>query len=161
MDLYKQTIIVIAAWGICYSQIGSVKIEETQIAPKYDSTVNFLGDNPQLYVGADLFLPGKPKELRGYGYKDFKTQKAFNALGKAYKCCAEKSKFNSNYSLLAGTTFKVIDVSRKVHKAIGGGTVDIGDYIFTLQNKKDKSVAYFKYNTEYKHSFPFIDMRFF
>lgn len=140
-----------------YSQIGTVKIADPAIEDKYDSTKNFLKDKPDFYAGAILYLPGLAKTLRGLGYRDFKTRANVDSPKGAYKCCSKESEFNSNYDSLAGTNFKVLEVAKK--KEIGG--IDMGVYIFKLQNLKDNSKAYFRYDVKYEFSFPFIDMRYF
>jgi hypothetical protein len=153
--------IILALSNITFSQIGSIKVAEEKKEPQYDSTLNFLGKNPELYKGTKLYLPGKSKQLRGYGYDNFKSKKNFDSFGDVYKCCAENSKFNTNYGAIAGKTFEVLDVAKKVHAARGGGTVHIGDYILTLKNLDDGSIAYYKYSDQFEHSFPFVDMRYF
>ena len=138
-----------------FAQIGSIKIAESEnIQQRYDSTKNFLGEDAELYKGAILYLTGKAKQLRKYGYHNFKTKPTTNSLENVYKCCAQESKYNSNYESIFGTNFKVLNVE-KVKNSV------LYDYILTLKNLKDSSIAYFEYGSRYKHSFPFIDMRYF
>ena len=154
--IWKLSFIVVFAYSIGYSQISSVNIVETSKTATYDSTENFLGNNPQLYKGTDLYLPGKSQSLQKYGYDDFKDSPNFGVryIGEdVYKCCSDQADYYSSYSLLAGSTFKVIDVKK---------TDDVWyAWYLILQHKGDQSIAYFNYSPEAESSFPFIDMRVF
>ena len=70
-------------------------LEETP----YDSTLNFLGENVNQYIGELLYVKGMSESLRYYGYDGFvKDYREFvDNPSNVYECC---DRYNSKYKKL-------------------------------------------------------------
>jgi hypothetical protein len=134
------------------------KKKEIDSAP-YDSTKNFLGDNVYQYIGQVLYLKEKHESLRQFGYdgfiRDYKNKS--NNRRNIYKCC---DNFKSKYSALAGSYFDVLDVHRHPqayeNEKLYGST-----YFLELREQINGDKVYFKYRSDYEHSFPFLVVGYF
>lgn len=152
---------------ISFGQITTTKVapkvDHVDITP-YDSTENYLELSPMKYVGQELYLNGKSKRLREYGYADFVLDYNKSTLANTsniYKCCEG---YNSKYDDLNGKYFRVLDVI-KHPKAASGNTTD--EYLYgkkwflKLQEKESGDIVYFQYNGKFEDTFPFIVVGFF
>ena len=117
----------------------------------YDSLQNFLGANPNLYIGEDLYLTPKPDYQRAEGYEGFVLDPKKDKYDKSnvYRCCAG---YSSQYDAMAGKQYKVLQVI-KHPKAAGTRFADI--HYLQLQ-AEDGSKFYYEYNARLEHKFPFI-----
>lgn len=148
--------------NMAFCQIGTTKVapkKEQYESLKYDSTQNFLGKNVDQYLGQELYLKGRAEILRKYGYDDFELDYKNDGFGKdnVYKCC---DGFNSKYSELEGKYFKVIEILKHPKAATSDflyGTV----WFLKLEEKSSKDIVYFKYDSKFEHTFPFIVVGFF
>lgn len=141
-----------------YGQITTTKVakKKEEISTKrYDSLQNFLGKDVYKYIGQELYLKGKSESLREYGYENF--YKGYNKNEKIYKCCES---YNSKYDELAGKYFNVLAVY-KHPKAEESESLYGTKYYLELKEKESGDKVYFKYDTKYKYSFPFIVTGFF
>ena len=154
----KIQLFLIAFFATTFSnaQITTTKVAskiDGSSSTKYDSLNNFLGKNVYQYLGQELYVNGKNKDLRKYGYDGFFVDidkgKFDNGV---YKCC---DGYNSKYDELAGKYFKVIDII-KHPKADENEYLYGSKYYLKLQEKASNDIVYFEYSTEYEHSFPFI-----
>jgi hypothetical protein len=148
--------------NLAFSQIGTTKVAQTKEKNEnaiYDSTKNFLDKNVNLYLGQELYLKGKADELRKYGYDGFLLDFNGKVFDKSnvYKCC---DGFHSKYSDLEGKYFKVIEILKhpksESYKSIYGSI----SYL-KLEEKSSKDIVYFKFESRFEHSFPFIVVGFF
>jgi len=67
---------------------------------------------------------------------------------------ASESKYNSNYQKMVGKYFKVLDVIERQKSYLK-------EYDLKLQDKSTNDIVYFRYDTKYEHTFPFIVVGFF
>lgn len=147
---------------VCFGQIKTTKVatrtDKSDYAP-YDSTVNFLGKKVFKYFNQELYLKGKPELLRKYGYDHFVVDYNENRIGtkNVYKCC---DNYNSKYSELAGTYFKVIEVIRHP-KASEIESLYGKKFFLKLEDKSTEEISYFEYDTEFEFEFPFIVVGYF
>jgi hypothetical protein len=130
---------------IGFSSVAEIKQEDIVIV--YDSSKNYIGnyEDPSVYKGQTLFLPGKSESLRKYGYDDF----LIDMNGSSYSKDNEYKE--GDYNSLANTYFDVIDVLKKSY----------GEYYLKLKNQKDNTICYFKYSNRFEHAFPFIVVSYF
>lgn len=146
------------SFNILFGQISVTKVasekKNVDVESKYDSTKNFLGDNPYAYKGQELYLKGKSESLRKFGYRNFiKDYRVSSTLNKdnVYKCCES---FNSNYDSLAGQYFTVVNVLKhpksKQNKYLYGSKF----YLELMDSNNEK--FYYEYDSKYAHTFPFI-----
>ena len=144
------------------------QIKTTKISPKvdlnaskpYDSLSIFLGENVSKYIGQELYLKGKHKDLKKFGYSDFYTTNVSSGLrNDFYKCCSESSKFNSNYKDLAEKYFEVLDVTKQYPE--NEMSYYKSKYYLKLKEKSSNDIVYYVYDSDYESSFPFIVVGFF
>lgn len=153
--------LVLFAFNNIYGQITTTKIVEksdAQLNKNYDSTLNFLSKDVYKYVGQELYLNQKSKELRKFGYADFYVRIAkYKYENAVYKCCES---FNSIYDSIAGKYFKVLEVTK--HPQASEMEFLYGDkYFLKLEEKQSKDIVYYEYDAKYDHSFPFIVVGYF
>ncbi len=150
---------VIMSFGQITTTKVAPKIEQNDNTP-YDNTKNFLGENVRQYIGQELYLKGKPESSRKYGYEGFLLDyRNTSSLDKSnvYRCC---DSFNSKYNELAGKYFVVLDVI-KHPKVIESNLLYEKVSFLKLQEKQSKDIIFFKYDSQFEHSFPFIVVEFF
>ncbi|MDM1345731.1 hypothetical protein [Myroides marinus] len=156
-------VFTLLVFKLSYGQITTTKIpQKVEITDEkpYDGAINFLGKDVHKYIGEELYLNGKSKSLQGFGYEGFlinyKKDDTFNKSNR-YKCCDGS---NSKYEELVGKYFTVLDV-------ISHPKATTEEYLYKnvsflkLQERESKDIVYFKYNSEYEHSFPFITVKYF
>ncbi len=125
--------------------IATPKTTQTQV---YDGSKNFLGDNVYLYMGEELYLNGKAKDLQEYGYWDFSKETPFSGIPSV------------PYDDFYGKYFIVEDVTR--HPEASTESYLYGSkYYLKLREKDSNEVWYFEYDSKYEHSFPFIVVKYF
>ena len=146
-----------------YAQITTTKVAEkvdVNSTQPYDSLQNFLGEDVYKYVGQELYLKGKPKSLRKYGYEGFLldyTKSTLSNEKNVYKCC---DSYNSKYDELAGKYFIVLKVIK--HPKAKENEYLYGDkYYLKLKEKESGDIVYYEYNAKFKNSFPFIVVGFY
>jgi hypothetical protein len=132
-------------YSASYSQITVTKAVEIPVR-KYDSTVNFLGNNVGQYIGQELYLKGLPENLQEYGYSNFVIdyRKDEMETGNRYK---DGSITGSKYTELVGKYFIVLDTIKN-HNIFC-------DYFLKLQEKASRDTLYFLYHVDHKSDFPF------
>lgn len=150
---------------LCKAQITITSATEKQeiIPLVYDSLKNFLGKDVGLYKGQTLYLPGLHESLRKYGYRDFvinyKNDEPLDEKN-TYNCCEG---YHSKYEGLSEKYFEVLDIIRhpkskeenkKIHASLQQIYVNV--YFLKLKNKSNGDILYFKYNSEYESTFPFL-----
>ena len=139
---------------ITTTQVAEKK-EEISVKP-YDGLKNFLGDDVYKYIGQDLYLKGKTKDLRKYGYSDFLLDYKKRPVER-YK---SNDGIHSEYEELVGKYFKVLDV-HKHPKADESKYLYGKTYYLELEEKNSGEIIYFKYDSQYEIFFPFIVVLFF
>lgn len=153
---------------ILLSQFSFAQITTTKVADKkeeisavpYDSTMNFLGKDVYKYLGQDLYLKGKSESLRKYGYDGFSLdykKKTLSNKSNVYKCC---DGYNSKYDELTEKYFNVVAI-HKHPKARKNKYLYGKKYYLELIEKESGDKVYFKYDSQFEHSFPFIVVGFF
>ena len=149
-----------------FSQISTIKVapivEPINYAP-YDSTRNFLGKDVGQYVGQVLYLKGKSEALRKYGYEGFVVDYRIDDLinySNVYKGNKVECRYNSDYNELAGKYFSVIAVL-KHPKTLSDSYLYSDYYYLELEEQRSKDKLFFKYNSKYEWSFPFVVVGFF
>jgi len=166
-DMKKLILPFLILSNIIYGQIKTTKVltkvEQVDKTP-YDSTKNFLVEEPQKYIGQELYLKGMAESLRKYGYSGFVLdykEPMFSNKKNIYKCCES---YNSIYSELAEKYFTVLEVI-KHPKGDSGNSSD--EYLYgkkwflKLKEKESGDTVYFEYDSQYEHSFPFIVVGFY
>jgi hypothetical protein len=148
---------------ISFGQITTTKVadkvEQIDKTP-YDSTLNFLNEGVQKYIGQELYLNGLNESLRKYGYKGFYIDygiDSFSDKSNIYKC---GDSYSSNYDELSGKYFLVLDVI-KHPKAKEAQSIYANKYYLKLQEKENKDVVYYEYDSKFEHSFPFTVVGYF
>ncbi len=143
-----------------YAQITTTDVAKEKTIKKvyYDSLSNFLNGGYHNYIGQNLFLLGKNKELRKYGYEGFVIDRNYKKHGysdvsNVYKC---KEGYNSEYSELAEKYFKVIDVFKN-EDALG---VNQG-YLQLVESISNDTLYYVYDGMRGEYKFPFIVVGFF
>ncbi|MBB1151260.1 hypothetical protein H4K35_14325 [Myroides sp. NP-2] len=161
--LNKTLLLMLFSVVSSYGQITTTKVpQQVEIADEkpYDGSKNFLGKDVRKYIGEELYLNGKRKGMQYSGYEGFlNNYKKKDILNESniYKCC---DGFHSKYNELTGKYFVVLDV-------IPHPEASTSEYLYKnvsflkLEEKESKDIVYFKYNSEYEHSFPFISVRHF
>jgi hypothetical protein len=137
-------------------------VEPINYAP-YDSTRNFLGKDVGQYVGQVLYLKGKSEALRKYGYEGFVVDYRIDDLinySNVYKGNKVECRYNSDYNELAGKYFSVIAVL-KHPKTLSDSYLYSDYYYLELEEQSSKDKLFFKYNSKYEWSFPFVVVGFF
>ena len=153
------TISIISTYGQITTTKITPKVEQTDNTP-YDSTKNFLGKDVNKYIGQELYLNGKAKSLREYGYAGFSIDYKKSSPTKkssVYKCC---DSYNSKYDELSGKYFIVLEVI-KHPKAEESEFLYAKKFYLKLQEKEKKDIVYYEYDSQYEHSFPFIVVGYF
>jgi hypothetical protein len=157
------TILMTSLTTVAFGQITTTKVvpKTEKISTKsYDGSKNFLGKDVYKYRGQELYLKGKAKSLRMYGYNDFLldyTEDSPSNRSNVYKCC---DSYNSKYNDLAGKYFKVLDII-KHPKAAQSKYIYGSKFYLKLQEKESEDIVYFKYDSLFEHSFPFIVVGFY
>jgi len=131
------------------SQITTTKVAVlTSSEKKYDSTENFLADNPKLYIGQELYVLGISETLRGWGYPYFILD--YTAIGSNQKNVYKPDSLgiNSKYEELAGKYFTVLDVLRD--------PIISSNCYLKLQEKGGTGIAYFNFQPQFPTAFPFL-----
>lgn len=157
------TILLSAFAAVTFGQITTTKVapktDQIDTTP-YDSTQNFLINDVYKYQGQELYLKGETESLRQYGYDNFVidfTKDKLADKSNVYKCC---DGYNSKYDELAGKYFKVLEIIK--HPEAKQSEYLYGKkFYFKLQEKESNEIVYYKYDSEYEHSFPFIVVGFF
>lgn len=164
----KYALTAIVLWLSClgFSQISTIRIapilDEIIFAP-YDSTRNFLGKDVGQYLGQALYLKGKSEGLRKYGYEGFVVDYRIDDLvnySNVYKGNKIECRYNSDYNELAGKYFQALSVMK--HPKTSSDGYLYGDYYYLeLEEQVSKDTLFFKYNSKYDWSFPFIVVGYF
>lgn len=143
-----------------YAQITTTDVAKEKIIKNvyYDSLSNFLNEGYHNYIGQNLFLLGKNKELRRYGYEGFVIDKNYKKNGysdvsNVYKC---KEGYNSEYSELAEKYFEVIAVFNN-EEALG---VYQG-YLQLVETTSNDTLYYLYDGIRGEYKFPFLVVGFF
>jgi hypothetical protein len=154
MKLLQTLIWLVILNTVCQAQSS----QSNFTTPRYDSSVNFLGDNPFAYKGETLYLNKRAQFLRDEGYEGFLNDYNMDRYSRAniYQCCGTSF---SNYDALAGMYFKVLDVVR--HPKADKWPIRYGStyYLQLLDMKRNKTV-YYEYHANKEYMFPFITMGF-
>lgn len=159
LTILIMVLIVTLSYGQITTTKVATKIEQTDNAP-YDSTKNFLGKDVYKYIGQELYLNGKAEALREYGYSGFSIDYTKSTLpnnSNIYKCC---DRHNSKYDELTGKYFTVLEVI-KHPKAAESDYLYAKKFYLKLQEKEQKDIVYFEYDSQFEHSFPFIVVGYF
>jgi len=144
------------------------QITTTRVAPKaeqidsspYDSSKNFLGADPQKYIGLELYLNGMAESLQKYGYRNFYVDYKKTPLSSKSNIYKSTDSYSSKYNELAGKYFMVMDVIK--HPKASENEREYGKkFYLKIQEKEGKDVIYFEYNAEFESEFPFIVVSFF
>jgi hypothetical protein len=139
-----------------FADISMTKVAEekpSKVEP-YDGLQNFLGIDYMKYKGQELFLIPKHKDLREYGYNNFFKSMNKDQIDKSsvFKCC---DGFGSKYDALQGKYFIVEDViadQKSIFKQ---------EAYLKLRMKDTGENVYFKYSSEFEHSFPFLVVKYY
>jgi|GEM_PF-1082169 len=125
----------------------------------YDGTENFLGENPQKYIGQTLQVKEKLPSKREEGYKGFviNQNKPLTNFINSYK---GEGNYNSIYEALAGKYFEVIDVQRHPEAIVNSATYG-KTYFLTLKAKENGDTLYYVYESDKLHDFPFLVSKFY
>ncbi len=153
--------------NIIYGQIKTTKpaakFEQVDKTP-YDSTVNFLVEEPQKYIGQDLYLKGMSETLRKYGYSgfvlDYKEPTSGNKKN-VYKCC---DSYGSLYTELVEKYFTVLEVIKHPKGESGDSSDELlygKKWFLKLKEKESGDTIYFEYDSRFEHSFPFVVVGFY
>lgn len=163
-------ILVIIMVGLCcfgLSQITSVQVappEGESISAPYDSTRNYLGNDAGQYVGQILYVKGKPLSYRDKGYLDFfvdyKKSTWYNDKSNIYKPDAGKKSITSRYDAIAGKYFRVISVIRDPEE-LNDRVEFRHTYFLELEEIESGDKLYYKYNSLFDISFPFLVVGFY
>ena len=145
---------IIIALFICSPAFSQITVrtapepEPPKVSP-YDSTKNFLGNRGvSSYIGQLLYVNGKAGILQKHGY-DYFYSKKYRGDGCRYGQEYGKAAFNSPYESLVGKYFIV--------KSVEEVGASLNNYWFELENRdKPDDIAWFFYQGEYEHAFPFI-----
>jgi hypothetical protein len=145
-----------------YGQITTTSIKKD--TPKtefiYDGSVNYLGENAMGYEGQVLYVNGISEGLQGWGYSDFSTELKFDSYrNKIYKCCSEKSPYNSKYSEVFGKYFTVDKVIP--HPKANELSIYKDEFFFEMTEKESGEKVYYKYSARFNHGFHFIVVKHF
>lgn len=122
----------------------------------FDSTLNFVVDKPQLYIGQDLYLSKDHVTCDQCQQFLLDPLKARDIKSNIYKC---DEGFFTKRSAIAGKTFKVLGV---VQMQDWQKNIELGITCFLkLQEKESGDIIYFEHSIENDLSFPFIVMGFY
>ncbi|MDD3771820.1 MAG: hypothetical protein PHC38_04090 [Weeksellaceae bacterium] len=163
------SVLLITLSSISFCQITTTKVvEKIELANNttYDSTKNFLGLNVNKYLGQELYLKGKTRDLRESGYSGFciDYRKSIDAYSNTYKAIKPKEerylKFDlgggkSIYDSLANKYFTVLDII-KHPKSTEIEVIYGRKYFLKLIDKSTHDTIYYEYDSEAEHLFPFI-----
>jgi len=131
------------------SQITTTKVTVLADAEKkYDSTENFLPDNPKLYIGQELYVLGISETLREYGYSHFVMDYTIEGFDSKNIYKPDSLGHNSKYEELAGKYFTVLNV-------LPDPAIRSHCYL-KLQEKGGTDTVYFNFQPEFSSAFPFI-----
>lgn len=136
------------------------KADKNAIYPTtpYDSTSNFLHNEPAQYLGQTLLLKGMPVEKRELGYADFilnykKDDAIMNNKKNIYKCC---DGYNSQYAPLINKQFLVLEVLKNPHNKKEEDSNFDNEFYLKLQELESGDILFYKYNSISEYTFPFI-----
>lgn len=144
--------------GLIFGQISTMKpatINENSNIIPYDSTKNYLGKDVFQYLGQELYVKGKPESLREYGYEGFVIDYMKDSYSNTSNIYKNNGKFASSYEDLVGKYFKVLEII-KHPKADNTDGYYKNLYYFKLEEKDSKTIVYFKYDSQFDASYPFI-----
>ena len=131
-----------------FGQISTTKVakEVPSVLESYDSLENFLGRSFHPYLGQELYVIPKSESLRKYGYSGFLNNYRKDPYEKSntYRC---NENFASDYNALAGKYFEVLNIIE---------TNSPYEAFFKLKFKESDQTLYFKYQSKFKHTFPFL-----
>lgn len=98
---------------IMYAQISTTKVvvvkKEKILINPYDSLQNFLNKDVYKYIGQELYLKGKPENVRKYGYDGFLLDYTKSTSDKS-NVYNRGDSYNSSYDKLLGKYFNIIAV---------------------------------------------------
>ena len=162
--------IITTTLGIIFFKFSFCQITTTKVVinevPKnvvvYDSTLNFLGEDPSPYKGQELYLKGMRESIRYYGYDGFVIdyKKDPRSLKNTYKPIIPENKEyikydigggRSIYDSLVGKYFKVLDV----YKHPKDDEQERYRYL-VLEEKDSGDTLFFEYDGRYEGEFPFL-----
>ena len=143
------------------------KIEIKDTSP-YDSLTNFLGKDVHKYIGQNLYVLGKPEQLRfdyegfilDYQYEFDLDQRLKDIYSRTkrnnvYKCDSTKHCFRTKYEDLEGSYFLVKNVFD--HPKNKGE-----EYFLELEEKETKDKVYYEYDSNnFLSVFPFLVVGFY
>jgi hypothetical protein len=144
-------LITILSLQLSFSQISTTKVaaEIPKQIVAYDSLQNFIGKDFMKYKGQELYLLPVAESLRKYGYEGFilDINKNDRDLSNKFKCC---DSYNSKYQELESKYFIVEDV-------LNDPKSNYSEFAYLkLKVKETGESVYYKYNSKYKHAFPFL-----
>lgn len=129
----------------------------------YDSMRNYVGANPQQYIGQQFYVKGLPDNSKKLGYSGFvinykKDDVILNDRKNVYKV---GDGYNSQYESLVGQYFNVVDVI--AHPQAKSNPGEYGKYSYLkLQAQPGGDVVYYRYDSNASNlSFPFIVIGFY
>jgi hypothetical protein len=126
----------------------------------FDSTSNFLGKSPALYVGQQLYLLPKDPMLRKFGYDGFVVDYTKPGLGNkenTYQCC---DSYGSMYEALQGKYFTVEKVIPHPEAAKMPGIYGPKSFL-QLKPKEGDGPIYYEYSSISEYTFPFLVVGYF
>lgn len=159
-------LLMIGVSQLSFSQITTTKAPTKQrlsTNEPYDSLKNFLGEEPNKYIGQTLYLKGVQKNNQEQGYSGFVLDYKYNEYPTSlnvYKHDGKSYSDKSRYEDLANKYYSVISVHR--HPEAEESKYAYGDVFFLkICEKESRDTMYYEYNSKYESSFPFITLGFF
>lgn len=124
----------------------------------FDSTLNYLGENPYGYIGQRLYLMGNDEEYTYRGFvldyaKGSSFQNNYKPEGNEYYSAG------SVYRRLVGSYFDVIDVIP--HPSQSESSLYSDDYFLKLVEVQSSDTLYKSYSGNSQSSFPFVVVGYF
>ncbi len=159
--MMKKSILIIILLAITTVSFVKAAGVDTNAIP-YDSLKNFVGDQPQQYIGQELYVKGLPDNTQELGYSGFvldykKDDVILNDKKNVYQV---GDGYNSRYDTLVGKYFKVVDVIP--HPLAKENMAEYGHYFYLrLKSQTDKNDIYYRYDSRNGYSFPFIVIGFY
>lgn len=157
------TLVTILTVASTFGQISTTKVapvSDNAAKTPYDSTKNFLGKDVDKYLGLELYVKGKAKSLRDYGYRDFVLDYKNDKLTDQSNIYKRNDKYATKYDELAGKYFKVLEII-KHPKAASNEELYGSVFYFKLEEKETKDIVYFKYDSRFEIAYPFIIVAYF
>ncbi|MDR0370624.1 MAG: hypothetical protein LBH80_02040 [Prevotellaceae bacterium] len=150
------------------AQVNTIKVtnrEDFIEQTPYDSLRNFPGESVYGLVGQQLYLKGRPADIRRFGYEgfliDYTKPGGWNKEN-IYKCSETflgADSYYSRYGDLAGKYFNVLSVLRHP-KAAQDYKSFAHLYYLRLQETSSGDIVYFEYNNTHPHFYPFLTVGF-